>query len=395
MPRNKHIRIVALLALVLISVETLLQLTGVFFFFLRPAIKEIDPESIRIMTLGESATDTLVGRGNAWPEQLEKILSGRGYRVQVFNFGKTGSNSSLILSHLDGYLAAARPHFVITMIGVNDHGTLRYSESPLKTIRYLSLLRDKIDSLTSCELHGPRKNLPFGNAELDRWADGTPDEAITQLRKSGIDDRDIAMALARTGGLLFSRFQQERAAGFFEGALKVDPFNNRAVVFLLHRYNQKRDPACRTILQKIEPCASNFADEVQSEVAACLSVLKSPELTGKFLKHGLFLVDSDANLLKENYRRLAERIHAHDAGLLAMQYPTLPVKPLETIFDGAQTKPVAFISNENNFRAAMSSGRYEDFFMDRARGSWGHTTTEGHRLIATQVADAIEPFLRK
>ena len=46
------------------------------------------------------------------------------------------------------------------------------------------------------------------------------------------------------------------------------------------------------------------------------------------------------------------------------------------------------VGNKDNFERALSDGKYEDFFRDRFRGTWGHCTARGNALIAENLAGA-------
>jgi tetratricopeptide (TPR) repeat protein len=76
----------------------------------------------RIMCLGESTTAQ--GGPDSYPSQLEEILnqSNIGIRFSVINKGLRATNTSIILSELEGNIAKYRPDMVITMMGINDGG---------------------------------------------------------------------------------------------------------------------------------------------------------------------------------------------------------------------------------------------------------------------------------
>ncbi len=70
-----------------------------------------------------------------------------------------------------------------------------------------------------------------------------------------------------------------------------------------------------------------------------------------------------------------------------MQYPRRPLKPLTQIFDS--NKGIIFVDNERVFKDAINKGAYEDYFYDRFAGDFGHCTTEGNRLLANNIAEAL------
>ena len=89
----------------------------------------------------------------------------------------------------------------------------------------------------------------------------------------------------------------------------------------------------------------------------------------------------------ENYHKLYEILNERGIILIAMQYPTLDADGLKDMFRGDEE--IIFISNEENFKRVLASSPYEEYFVDRVRGSFGHTTANGSILIAENVADVI------
>ena len=47
------------------------------------------------------------------------------------------------------------------------------------------------------------------------------------------------------------------------------------------------------------------------------------------------------------------------------------------------------MDNEQSFKEALAKGRYEDYFVDRFAGDFGHCTPEGNNLLASAVAEAV------
>lgn len=396
MRNKKAARYLLIFLLILCAVEGLLRLTGTVFFG-TPQLKAPDPQRIRIAAFGESTTDYRVGRGTAWPELLEKILNERGHQVQVFNFGRLGVNSSLILSRLEENLAASRPQYVVSMMGINDTGTLGYADTSLRTLRLLSLLQERIRSHFSCGLHDFSDSINPTPDQVKKWSGiDDPKLAAREMFVTLESYEKVTQGLLKTAGFLLSdNYQPRRARAFLDYANERDPLNHMIIFLRLHNHIKDGDSSCGKILREIEECAMNLPDDVLSKVSECLVQVKSPALAEKFSRGGLFFTKADGDILKKNYQAFLGKLHDRKIPLLAMQYPTLPLSKLEELFQDSPVKPVMFIGNEKNFAAALESGKYSEIFLDRFRGSWGHTTTEGHRLIALQVADALEPLLKR
>lgn len=91
-----------------------------------------------------------------------------------------------------------------------------------------------------------------------------------------------------------------------------------------------------------------------------------------------------------HFRLMFNILNERDIKLVIMQYPTLDVDELKDMFDGSED--IIFISNEENFKEALENGKYEDYFIDHFRSTFGHATLLGNRLIAENVADTIEEY---
>ena len=106
-----------------------------------------------------------------------------------------------------------------------------------------------------------------------------------------------------------------------------------------------------------------------------------------------YSVDIETNLSideikKYHYRLMYDILKERGIKLVIMQYPTLDVDELKDMFDGGED--IIFISNEENFKKALSMGEYEDYFFDNIRPTFGHATPKGNRLIAENVANVLE-----
>ena len=93
-----------------------------------------DAPPLRLLAFGDSLVHGYgLAAGDSFPEQLEKALKGRGFRVEVINAGNSGDTTAAGRSRLDWALAE-RPDLVLVELGGND--TLRGIE-PSDTYRNL------------------------------------------------------------------------------------------------------------------------------------------------------------------------------------------------------------------------------------------------------------------
>lgn len=99
-----------------------------------------NPEDIRIVITGGSTSNDGTFRGVCWPKMLYWKLRDNGYHVTVYNGARCGHRvvQEFLQFIRDGWYF--KPHFVVSMSGVNDSGD-DYPETKNKF--YLSHLLDK------------------------------------------------------------------------------------------------------------------------------------------------------------------------------------------------------------------------------------------------------------
>ncbi|OGQ89261.1 MAG: hypothetical protein A2289_07880 [Deltaproteobacteria bacterium RIFOXYA12_FULL_58_15] len=96
-------------------------------------------------------------------------------------------------------------------------------------------------------------------------------------------------------------------------------------------------------------------------------------------------------MTRSNYLRLWESLRARGVLLVAMQYPRRPLSSLQLLFD--DPSGIVFVDNEARFEDALRRMPYEQVFMDRCYGDFGHATEFGRRMLAQSVAEAMLGWL--
>ena len=91
-------------------------------------------------------------------------------------------------------------------------------------------------------------------------------------------------------------------------------------------------------------------------------------------------------MTKDNYLRLVELASQRQIPVVAVQYPTRNIEPLKAIFKNPTG--IEFVDNQENFLDALQEHPYEEIFMDRGYGDFGHATPLGNRILAEKVAPA-------
>ena len=102
--------------------------------------------------------------------------------------------------------------------------------------------------------------------------------------------------------------------------------------------------------------------------------------------------DKSINMLHpktvQNYNAISRKILERNIKLISMQYPLRNIESLTKKLHF--TKNIVFVENKTNFEKLFESGHYYlDYFFDNFAGNFGHCTTKGNRLIASQLADVI------
>jgi hypothetical protein len=91
--------------------------------------------------------------------------------------------------------------------------------------------------------------------------------------------------------------------------------------------------------------------------------------------------------VRNNYRRIKKTADSLGAKLAVMQYPLRNVDPLKNIFE--EEEGVIFISNEENFEKKVKENGYEEYFVDKFGGDFGHCTDKGNYIIAESVYEKL------
>ncbi len=79
------------------------------------------PDGQTVLCVGDSHTyGVRLPAEDSYPGQLQSILDGRGYRINVANAGVPGQNSSELRRALPGLIEKYRPFCVVVMIGFNN-----------------------------------------------------------------------------------------------------------------------------------------------------------------------------------------------------------------------------------------------------------------------------------
>ncbi len=220
----------------------------------------LSKEEIRILCEGDSTT--AFGFNDSWPKKLEELLQAHfpQRKIHVINDGVPASVMRETLRDLPEKLQKYQPHFVITLLGVNEKFANLIDEESSNNFFYRLRLVKFINSFKSVTRpariekkfvpHPPNDNVfePIGEQEFHFASKTRADlfqEALKHLRNQRYKDADKILAQLREqytekddpylflySGICALRFNDIKAADiFFEKYLKVGGKN---INFLLN-----------------------------------------------------------------------------------------------------------------------------------------------------------------
>ncbi|MCE3010010.1 MAG: hypothetical protein LW875_05310 [Proteobacteria bacterium] len=87
---------------------------------------------------------------------------------------------------------------------------------------------------------------------------------------------------------------------------------------------------------------------------------------------------------QKNLRQMSDIIQRSGALHVAVQYPTLSLEPLFNLF--GKENDVLYVDNSSDFDSMIKDKGFDFLFIDRFGGTFGHTTPEGSKIIAENIA---------
>jgi len=343
---------------------------------------------------------------------------------------------------LQDNLGKYKPHMVITMMGINDDEDLAsgFSRSNIfsftkAVIRGLRIY--KLAKLIRIRLHEPDflENMYIERGR-DYQAQGSYPESEEMYKKAialklnnPVPYVDLAWCYGEQGKIM-------QAEGTFKRAVTIKPKDESVYIELGQFYQgQKRYPEAEKALKKaleVSPdndtvyislcwCYGEQGKYLQAEEAFKKAIEIRPkskigytELAQYYYSDRDFYPNTKEMAKKveayfdkvksvtgnynegtrRNYNRLKGILSGKGIKLVCMQYAMRSLRDLKEMFDS--NEGIIFIDNEAVFREALKKGKYEDYFIDRFAGDFGHCTPEGNRIMANNVADTLfrEYFLK-
>ncbi|MBS3135511.1 hypothetical protein J4401_00960 [Candidatus Woesearchaeota archaeon] len=266
--------------------------------------------------------------------------------------------------------------YALQAIGIEYFKHSMYEESLEYLLKYIEIVP-----------HDKRAYLVMAN---DYFSLNRPKDAIAILDKfdnayDAIDPKHerLLIELAKT---VDSTNQKEKSqVALFLFSIALEKFPDRASVyreFGWHYLRQNQTEYAEKLFANGYKKNKAMMARVYSDIGAKYIELNMSTEGQKWLKLSMNIREEYLGIKTAiNFRKMHEMTKGRQ--IIIMQYPTLKIDTLKSIFEGI--KEVLIVSNEDNFQGY----NYDDVFLDREFGYFGHATKKGNNLIAQNLANAI------
>lgn len=223
------------------------------------------------------------------------------------------------------------------------------------------------------------------------WAyNGRKDfEKAEAMFKKAIDlapENDLAYV--RLGRCYCDSKRYEKAEAVYKQAIAANPQTSEAYCELGTLYMQRGE---------FEKAGGVFARALDSAPAntkawGVLAVLNLenrhyPQSEACFARANRLMAARPNPVTERNYNKLKTMVRENNIRLVCVQYPLRDIQPLKTMLgsDGG----IIFVDNEAAFKQAVKKDNYFTYFSDIFAGDFGHCTARGHKLLAENIAAAL------
>lgn len=385
-------------------------------------------QGVRILTLGESTSaDNMAPNGQSWPRMLNQMLHAHGIKASVINKARAATTTGALMTELISLLSETKPQIVVTMMGINDStgfqlkkaGLISDSDTFWSNLRLVKMARafllifnkDKRSEIKKEPLIVTRDNFNIPNEKelIKAFKTGKFKEANAIVQKF-LEDKQrmqrgqfytwLANEISPEYGAdevkydLSYHFYKEA----FENAIEVDHLVENILFRAMRRKDQK---TCEIVAHKIIDKKNIPSDIAITRLGICLGVenLYLKQILAASGDRLEFVLNSNVNPTKENYKYLYKTLHEKNICLVVMQYPTLPIEELQEYLKEVNPEiekdpKLKFVGNQDNFKKALEASSYEKIFYDRFATTFGHATEVGNQLIASNLNSQILEMIR-
>ncbi len=409
--------------------------------------------SLRILCLGESTTALGGEDSYPFQlEKILNDRIGKA-RVSVVNKGTPGISTAGIVAQLEDNLSKYQPNIVIVMMGINDWQDVIPNETKsssllehfksyklarfigmhivakMQEIGILQFYREGPVVKTDSQVSVWNNIVHISNAESNYLSLGTSfmcigeygkaeqaykrvieinpqsfeghlqlacsyqlewrfSEAESEYKKAIAINPDSDFTYSQLGFLYIAQLKYEQSVLVFIRAIELNPHNNKAYIDLAQSYIKlgKYIEAKETYKTAIE--ADPQRSEAYGGLASLYAILKQDKLAASYFeKANKIRLEYYNPVTRDSYKKLYAALKKRRIKLICVQYPMRGIEPLKKLF--SDTDDIAFVDNEETFKNALRSAKYEDYFTDRFAGDFGHCTHKGNGLLANNIASVI------
>lgn len=394
-----------------------------------------DKEELRILIVGESTSTNFFSSSpdSSWPDKLRYLLSkGLPYKkIYIYNAAVPSINSAYEVRLAKEVVPQIKPHLMISMMGVNDNSSVKYSDTPWKDLKLYRLIKElKVFSEQELNAEFNRcilpnefsKKMDIQKVLNDIQSVNDPIRYFYSIMPIDSSIQDKASVLMELSNLLRIGAQKYNlpmgqnknlAAVFAEESFHLIP-NCKSTVWISAANKQSigDDIGCQKRITSVFFKGIRLSEDLLTQLGMCTVVHLLPEskvVLGEF--HYESSEKSSLHVTFENYRELQKLAEDGNFTLYVLPYPlttkdkymmafaeTVPSN-LPFLFTNfirsdikydilklkGSTKNVVFLENSSVFEESLMTHKTNDIFVDLFAEKFGHLSEYGAELLAKGV----------
>lgn len=372
-------------------------------------------EGLNILAIGESTTTNFFAKGQlhpSWSNLLQERFKREKLPINIFTEAKAGTNSAEILKNLSMWLDKYNPDVVISMIGINDSYLISHfsfhtefcQNLSLKVLKVVCWFRDYFKEFNSPSIIEKSFSKSINKkvwkiAELFRFKEySLIDKELENLSREEKAYLQMRLTSNCTINTTPSLPDLEFCIKHIMSAYRTFPNENRIIqnyFYVIHRFRfiepGRHKYLRKELLDKIFESPPSYLDSVTLSLIINRENLNYYGLKFKSLidKYG-YLREKQflQNKVYANLKKIHSTIVKKGAVHVLMSYPTTSLTEHLGRFDlntSDERHNIRFVENRENFSEALTRIAYDELFVDRFAGSWGHTSLLGSELIADNL----------
>ena len=356
----------------------------------------------RVLCLGESMTR---GFGQTpYPEILETRLNegNFGPSFTVHNAGFTAAHSSRLVRALPKLLENTKPDMVIVMMGINDQ--FYFSDTAGLDIPVdvqLVLLKSRLYKLL--RLMWFNLGIEIWDRRSARESESPPDAGFAEFKQAFWSaQKKWRERQLEDPGRVFAEFIREARSSADPAASKVGATIAISPRYLRLYYNvylnlaefylESGAPEKAIELYREAITTHPDAEFFYRGLSGVYDRVGKHELSEEYRARSQELAGTNVlAVTRDSYRRLHAILRQSGVEFAAMQYPLRKLGKLRFLLGDAEDP--TYVDNERVFRQALETSSYDELFIDRFAGDFGHCSERGNWLIVENlIATVFRPM---